>query len=580
MMKKVITVFLVAVAVSGFAQKTDADYSPTQYKSSTCRSSFTNVKLDGVIDTKAVQQYLKQTLANLKDYRIGLKLNYKNESPGGFHYSFTQTFNDVAVYQSEIKINTDKQNTIHSIFDNSENTSAWDLNTSSKTASSVIALRNDIPVLCQREIRNGNTEVLTSNDEVVFARDIRSFVNQDSVVSGKVFNPDPLTSAQQNYGAPYADFGDTTNAQLDAQRQNVNFTATFNGSQFVLQNQFVEIIDFDGPTAAPAVSTTPQFYFNREQSGFEDVNAFYHISQMQQHIHSLGFGCADSLVAIDPHAVGGADNSYFSPTTKPQRIYFGEGGVDDAEDADVCVHEYGHFIAETAAPNSNTGSQRSALDEGFGDYLAGSYSRSVNTTQDNRVFNWDGHNEFWNGRVLDATWTYPDDLTGSIYRNGQIWSAVLWCLNGSIGRAATDSIILQTHYSYASNISFPDAAQLLMDADTLLTGGKYACPIYVCLFQHGLAPNNPLINCGVGISEAKNFPVQFFNQSNSFSIINPSSSVIELQVLNITGQLIWSVSEIQPIFTYNNTGLASGIYLVSIRMNGAVKTFKWNKTSY
>ena len=579
-MKKAITVFLVAVTFSAFAQKTDADYSPTYYKSSTCRSSFAKVKLEGTINTKAVQEYLKQTILNLKDYRIGLKLNYKNESPGGFHYSFTQTFNGVAIYQSEIKLNTDKQNTISSLFDNSENTAGWRLNTTNAIASSVIALRNDIPVLCQREIRNGNTEVLTANGEVVFTRDTRAYVNQDSIVSGKVFNPDPLTSAQQNYGAPYSDRNDSTNQQLDAQRQTVSFTATFTGSQFLLENAFVRVREFDSPVAAPATSSTPQFYFDRSQTGFEDVNAFYHINQMQQHIHSLGFGCADSLVDIDTHAVGGADNSYFSATTNPQRIYYGTGEVDDAEDADVCVHEYGHFVSEIAAPGSNDGPYRNALDEGFGDYLAGSYSRAISTYRDNWVFNWDGHNEFWNGRILDATWKYPEDLMGSIYRNGQIWSAVLWCLNSSIGRAATDSLILQTHYSYAINISMPDAAVLLMDADTLLTGGKYACPIYVCLFQHGLHPNNPFINCGVGLSEPENFPVQFSNQNNWFSITNSSSSVIEIQVLSVTGQLVWSGSETQPIFTFNNAGLVSGIYLVSIKLNGAVKTFKWNKTSF
>jgi hypothetical protein len=578
-MKKLVTSLLVAVTFSAFAQKTDADYFPTYYKCSTCRSSFTKVKLEGTMSNKAVQQYLKQTLSNLKDYRTGLKFNYKNESPGGFHYSFTQTFNGVAVYQSEIKLNTDKQNTIRSIFDNSENTAAWNLNTASATVSSVIALRNDVPVLCQREIINGHTEVLTGNGEIIFARDTRSYVNKDSVVSGKAFNPDPLTSNQQNYGAPYDDNEDNTNAQLDAQREPVTFTATFTGSQFLLENAFLRVRDFDGPTAAPATSAVPQFYFNREQSGFEDVNAFYHISQIQQHIHSLGFGCADSLVDIDTHAVGGADNSYFSAATNPQRIYFGEGGVDDAEDADVCVHEYGHFIAETAAPGSNDGSYRNALDEGFGDYLAGSYSRSISTYRDNQVFNWDGHNEFWIGRVLDATWKYPEDLTGSIYRNGQIWSAVLWCLNGSIGRAATDSLILQTHYAYAADISFPDAAALLMDADTLLTGGKYACPIYQCLFNHGLHPSNPFINCGVGVSEPENFPVQFLNQNNSFTVTNPASSAIELQVLNTTGQLIWNGTPSQPVFTYTNSSLASGVYLVNIKANGVVKTFKWSKTS-
>ena len=186
-----------------------------------------------------------------------------------------------------------------------------------------------------------------------------------------------------------------------------NFTTTFTGSQFILENKFIHVADFDAPTAAPVTSATPQFYFDRSQSGFEDVNAFYHITTMQQHIQSLGFACADSLAEIDTHAVGGADNSYFSPVSNPHRIYYGTGGVDDAEDADVLVHEYGHSVSETAAPNSNSGQQRNSLDEGFCDYMAGAYSKSISTFNDNWMFNWDGHNEFWNGRVLNSTWVYP-----------------------------------------------------------------------------------------------------------------------------------------------------------------------------
>jgi hypothetical protein len=419
--------------------------------------------------------------------------------------------------------------------------------------------------------------VLEYNGEIIFERNVNSYVTQDSLVSGKVFRPDPLTSAMQDYACPYCDNNDTTNAQLDAQLQTVSFTTTFNGSQFVLENAFVRESNFDAPNIAPATSTNGQFFYNRAQSGFEDVNAFYHINTVRSHIHALGFSCADSLIEIDTHAVNGADNSYFSPVSIPHRIYYGTGGVDDAEDADVCVHEYGHSVSETASPNSNNGSQRNSLDEGFGDYLAGSYSKSISAYHDNWVFNWDGHNEFWNGRILDAAYVYPTDLTTGIYHNAQIWSAVLWCLNGNIGREATDSLILQTHYAYADNISFTDAALLLMDADTLLTNGKYACPIYTCLFQHGLQPGIAVANCSVGIMEEKIFPIRFTNHDNSFSLLNTDGGKVLLQILNTTGQLIYTTEETQPTFTYSNYNLANGIYLVNVNSNGVGKTFKWSK---
>jgi len=576
LMKTPLTLSLVLGSLLSFSQKTDEDYSPAQYKTSNCRSSFQKIQLEGANTAENIQQYLKKTLANLKDNRTDLKFNYKSESPGGYHYSFTQTFNGVEVYQSEIKVNIDKQNVIRSIFDNSENTGNWNLNTTGAVTNSVIALKDDVPVLCERKIIN-HTEVLEANSEMIFERDVNSYFAQDSLVNGRVFLPDPLTSALQNYVCPYCDNSDATSFQLDAELQTVNILTTFTGSQFLLENSFVRVSDFDLPTIAPATSTTGQFYFNRSQSGFEDVNAFYHINTMHQHIHTLGFGCADSLIEIDPHAMSGADNSYFSPLASPKRLYFGTGNVDDAEDADVCVHEYGHFVSETAAPSSNVGQQRNSLDEGFGDYLAASYSGALSNYNSNWVFNWDGHNEFWNGRILDAAWVYPDDITGSIYHNGQIWSAILWCIRNSIGRDATDSIILQAHYSYAQNLSMPQAGQLLLDADTLLTGGKYTCPIYACLFYRGLAPNNPLINCSVGIKEEENFPIQFLNHDNSFSLINPNGEKIQLQILNLQGQLIASTDENQPVFNYQNSNLSSGIYLINIRLINTSKTFKWSK---
>ena len=578
-MNKFISLLFLLNSSSLFAQKTNENYAPIQYKSSTCISSFQKIHLTGEVNAKNIQQFLKATIANLKDYRTGLKLNYINESPGGFHYSFHQTFNDIKIYQTEIKVNVDRANNIRSLFDNSENTSGWNLNTSNANNSSVIALRKETnePVLTERAIENNSTEILRSNGEIIFERDMNSYANQDSVVSGKIFNPDPLTSAQQSYGCPFCDNNDSTNSSLNAQLQTVNFTTTFTGLQFILENKFVRVADFDAPTVAPVTSATPQFYFDRSQSGFEDVNAFYHITTMQQHIQSLGFACADSLAEIDTHAVGGADNSYFSPVSNPHRIYYGTGGVDDAEDADVLVHEYGHSVSETAAPNSNSGQQRNSLDEGFCDYMAGAYSKSISTFNDNWMFNWDGHNEFWNGRVLNSTWVYPTDLTNSIYHNAQIWSAVLFSINGDIGRAATDSLILQTHYAYAANISMADAALLLMQADTLLTGGKYACPIYNRLFEHGLNPLNPFINCGVGILEEEVLPVQFLSNSNSFSLVNPNGEKIHLQVLSITGQLIFSADESQHLYNYENENLSSGIYLVNVQLNGRTKTFRWSK---
>ena len=75
--------------------------------------------------------------------------------------------------------------------------------------------------------------------------------------------------------------------------------------------------------------------------------AYYWITEAQKYIHSLGFG--ESRLPIDnrPQNVRinqwGADNSFATDHPKNE-LRFGKGGVDDAEDAEVILHEYGHAI--------------------------------------------------------------------------------------------------------------------------------------------------------------------------------------------------------------------------------------------
>jgi Zn-dependent metalloprotease len=577
MMKVWITALMAVSMFTAAAQKTNEDYAPVQYRNGNCRSVFTQVQLSGDISEKKIAAYLQETLANLKDNRTGLQLNYAKQSPGGYHYSFTQLYMGVPVYQSEIKVNLDRRNVIRSVFDNSENTSAWNTNVTKADNNSVIALHPETgkPVLCTRIITENSDEVLMADGNVVFARDMKAYAAQDSTVSGKIFRPDPLTSAQVNYGAPYYDRGDTTSNQLNAQLQTVQFKASYDAGVFSLKNDYIHMLDFSGANTGVPTNNNGVFDFNRSQSGFEYVNAFYHLNQVQDHIHTLGFDCADSRIDVDAHGTD-ADQSFFSPGVQPQRLTLGDGCVDDAEDADVVIHEYGHFVSETASPGSNSGNQRNALDEGFGDYLAASYSASISSFRSEWVFNWDGHNECWNGRVLNTTENYPIN-SSSIYRNGQIWSAVLWCLHGTIGGPATDSLILQTHYMYAQSISMPDAAVLLMQADTMLTGGKYACDIYRCLFSKGLHPQNPFINCEVGIHDEQQLPVQFFNHGSSFTLLNQQQQTLQMQVHNVQGRLVTTATVAQANYNYSNSMLPAGLYIVTLQSNGVARSFKWSK---
>ena len=55
---------------------------------------------------------------------------------------------------------------------------------------------------------------------------------------------------------------------------------------------------------------------------------------------------------------------------------FGKGGVDDAEDAEVILHEYGHAIHFAQGFQFST-EEAGAISEGFGDYWAVTVSEHV-----------------------------------------------------------------------------------------------------------------------------------------------------------------------------------------------------------
>jgi len=565
------------------AQKNDHSYYNEDYKP---KALFLTERytISGDLTIENVNRKLIEKCPNLQSPYVGLQLNYCQESPGGFHYSFNQTFANHRVYQSEIKVNIDRKNTVRSVIDNSFDTKTWQL-AAAPFAEAVVfynftTLR---PEWSDVTVNEQEDEIVKSLEgDALYQRSLRVYkAAPDSIVTGKIFRPDPITTAQTTYQGNFKDNNNTNNADLEAQLQTVSFNTNFTGTKFTLENQHIKLVDFDGSTTLPVESTTPQFFYDRSQNGFEDVNAFYHLQNYQRYIKSLGFNLANGVVWVDTHADGIGDNSYFTPNNTPKRLYYGTGGVDDAEDADVVTHEYGHFLSDEAAPGSNVGNQRNSLDEAFGDYIAASYSRTFSNYKSEWVYNWDGHNEFWNGRIVNSTKKFPADLTTSIYKNGEMWSTAMMNIHDEIGRSATDSLIFQTHYSYAANMAMDDAAYMLRDADTLLNNGQYFCPIYKHLLAQGFLPfyaNNP---CGISSVESSTSAenILFFASPHQFSIQLENHRAASIRLLQLNGQVVTTMLVNQSRTTYENNHLPNGIYIVQIVADDLTShSFKWCKT--
>jgi zinc metalloprotease ZmpB len=301
---------------------------------------------------------------------------------------------------------------------------------------------------------------------------------------GYVFIPDPLSKEGVSYSAPYVDADDASNASLDAARTLVDLQdiSTDTNGMFVLVGPYIRITGENNAGtivySPPAVTSSDQFQFNREQDGFEAVNAYFHLDLSQRYVQSLGITDRQNApLAVNPQGLT-RDESFFFPDRN--MIVFGTGGVDDAEDAGVLWHEYGHALLEAAAPGLLDTSEGVAFHEGWSDYWATSYTRSlaesgaVSGTDWTRVFDWDsGQGSIWPGRVLDHTGHYPEDICSddpnpgacSPHNDGRLWATALMEVYTELGRGVTDELNLRSHSSLSSPVTFRDAAQAIVQAD-------------------------------------------------------------------------------------------------------------------
>ncbi|HET9267892.1 MAG TPA: M36 family metallopeptidase [Vicinamibacterales bacterium] len=184
--------------------------------------------------------------------------------------------------------------------------------------------------------------------------------------------------------------------------------------------------------------------------------AYYWITEAQNYIQRLGFGAGlFPAVNNEPQRVRinqwGADNSFF--TDKKDELRFGKGGVDDAEDAEVILHEYGHAIQDAQQRPLGFGFSIEArsIGEGFADYWAATVSSLIAPTPDPAcVADWDSVSYTSTTphclRRVDTNLHYPGDLNGRVHHDGMIWSRALWDIRAAIGSTQADTVILDAHF--------------------------------------------------------------------------------------------------------------------------------------
>ena len=402
--------------------------------------------------------------------------------------------------------------------------------------------------------------------------------------SAMIFDTDPLTATTSAYGGQYVDGGDATNASLDAARTAVSLLdIELAGGNYTLKGPYTEIAELTSPNKGLFIQSSSNFDFNRQEDGFEAANVYYHTDKSLRYINvDLGITLAPSqnggVLRFDPHGVNGTDQSYYTSGT----LNFGEGCVDDGEDADVILHELGHGIHDWI---TNGGlSQVNGLSEGSGDYWANSYKRSlglwsVSDAARNWVFGWDGHNACWNGRTTAYGGQYPTNLTGQIHTDGQMWATTLMEIWEDIGREKTDKAFLEGLGMTNSGTGQEDAAIAVRQAAIDMgTAHGYTCADILAMTTRFTAQgyNLPAYTCNLSVDDfAANGITIFPNPTNGVITFKNIDQDYSVAVFNMLGQKVKD----QTINGTNNSmdvsNLATGTYFV--KFNGVDAVLKFVK---
>lgn len=300
-----------------------------------------------------------------------------------------------------------------------------------------------------------------------------NFIARRATGSGDVLPSNPLDGRPDLYGLRDGDpvVGYVENMALER----------LDGSGF-LRGDYV-----DATNSSITRANEPSLVFNYSpdvtDGNFHEVNVYWHIDQIQDYFQStLGVFFANNRQTEAAAHEGEDDNSSYSPATL--RIRFGDGGVDDSEDGEVVLHEYGHAIHDNISGIG--GDEAGAISEGFGDYVAATFS------QNPIIAEWDATSYNPgpppNLRRTDGTKMYPDDLVGQVHADGEIISAAWWELNTILGQEVADRLILESFALVGATTNMPEMADATVQADQAIYGGAHLGTIFSVFGGRGMGP--------------------------------------------------------------------------------------------
>jgi hypothetical protein len=517
-------------------------YMPTEPKFLTIKN------FQKFISTENTNLFLESNYLNNRFSGQKLELESIKKSPLGFHHRYKHIYKGLPVFQSFVQANYDNLGNLVLVMDNLAQFDDLDIPEIPNTKGKFWMNTNyGLTPAYRMEIwdssKNQSAQFYFNNeDKLLFVNDPRLYFNgPDSMVSAMVYLPNPIVAANATYGDKgFVDDGDKNTTELTDARIKVRVPLMFNNGKFILSNGLITLKNLHDPLGNPIEPTDTFLNFTRDQSGFEDINVFYHLNNYSQYLRTIGFESLLDSLYIDAHGSNGDDNSFFDPQKYPYEIEYGTGGVDDGEDGQVIIHEFGHSLSIVASPTTVQGTQRLAMEEGQADYVCMSYSGALSINRRNDVFSWDGHNQFWNGFKTNTKGLYKN-LSGIKDIDRELWSTALMCINDKFRRTKSDSLILTSFFLQASQGTMPQMARVILKIDSILFQGKDVANIWQCFTDRGILDTVPW-------SLVK---IDHVNYTNGVKILNTSNFAIgaDPAVIKLAYPILWKQIEI-----YNSKG--------------------------
>ncbi len=240
-----------------------------------------------------------------------------------------------------------------------------------------------------------------------------------------------------------------------------------------------------------------RFVASSTQPGFDEAMAYFHVDRAIQYLESLGYRGRRAIfrgpLHVNAHGTRD-DNSWYSPNARS--LTFGTGGVDDAEDAEIILHEFGHAVQDAICPDFGQSAEAAAMGEGFGDYFAASFFAAVKPPRFGAtVGSWDSvtSSEYDPPclRRLDEPLTYESfdrSANADEHDNGKIWSAALWDIWRALGRDIADRLIIESHFQLDGFTTFARGARAILDADRNLYRGRHLARLRRIFRARGIGP--------------------------------------------------------------------------------------------